>query len=938
MPATVAVSTASRKLLARRRNVCGLVSLLLWAVGPAADAVVVESGPLTVDYAPRPAGLRLAWDGVAISRHSELVVTTPPWAPHYYVGPNQAAVDGAKRSTAEGAEVLTLTHRGEHDSVTAAEQFTLQPDGSLTQTLEIRFGAAEGEALVQWQAAALNPSVLMGMKFRAELADGSVQEGVFPVAPQPEDPPIVRGFRRLEVASRLGPLCIEVASDRPLVLYDHRAGRWSNPDDPYYWFGDLGTRISADKPVKYAITYRFPKPTAQTQAAPTVNARLDIAQQPDAQSSAIEAVRIIPQPKELRLGEGTVVAGEIPSAADAAAAWAPAAGELRRAWQGDEAGGTPADASAVTFLLAAPAEDLPPEGYHLNVSTDGITLAAADTNGFFNAVQTLKQLAWRNRDGRIEVRAAEVRDWPALRFRGAHIFTGGQGPALHERLVRDVFAACKLNRLVLECEYVKWDAFPEIHHPQYGMSKADVRRILDVCRATGVEVIPLVQALGHCQWMFVNDQHLDLAEDPEARYAYCVTNPQTYDFLFTVFEEALALFRPRVLHIGHDEYADRGRVPYRETSQPYSIEELFMMDTRRLHDWLAQRNVRTMMWGDMLLAKGEAPDACNAKSPESAAGLRAELPDDILIADWHYVAEAPAKYTSLHTFQADGHAVVASTWSRPGNIVGFSQAAAQQQALGLLQTTWAGYSLDPGSFAKEMPQYIAHVLAAEAAWNADRPIALDLLGAGEAFFDWLELSALPRGNRAGWTADLAPVANVALAAASPADWFGLGPAHDLSAVPAGDVRLRGVRFRVAPPSGRGALALAGRLSAGLGFPQSVSVEVNAPAAALVLLVTTEFACPAGTPIATVRAEWADGPPVELALIYGRNIMACTDLTPAPQAPVMWRGRTPGGEPVALRAAVCKLPAAGRVTRLTFTSGSAGATPILVGLSGFTDGF
>jgi len=916
-----------------------IASLMLYATAARA-ANELRAGSVSVSYSARPEGMSITWDGVRVSLHSELIVTTPPWAPHHYVGPTASAVSSSHVDTSGVASVLSIAHRGANDSFVGKEVLTLHPGGALTQTLSGEYLGADDTALMQWRAAALNPSVIIGRPYRFESADGVVMRGVISVAPQPEDPPIAHGFRWIEFDSRLGTIRIEVEGDRPLVFYDHRASRWSNPESPYFWFGDLGTRLAPGSPVLYRVTYRLIPADCAKATAPTKRGVVPVQAHDDAQCQDVDRVStLVPTPKHaVRIAGNAIFPVQPATSRVVNRPWRLAEHELLRHWKAlGAAVPKPMDTSPVLdFQLAESANELPSEGYRLDVTPDRVEIVAADTAGFLHAVQTLKQLSWRNREGAIEVAGATIRDWPSLPFRGVHIFTGGQGPELHERLIRDVYAATKLNQLVLEAEYVHWDAFPEIRHPRFGMSKADVRRVLAVSRELGIAVTPLVQSLGHCQWMFENNQHLDLAEDPEAKWAYCVTNPRTYDFIFTVYTEALELFQPRMLHIGHDEYTDRGRVPFRPESANYTVEELFMMDTLKLHAWLRERGVRVMMWGDMLLAKGEAPDACHARSKESAAMLRAQLPDDIVIADWHYAAGPPEDFTSLEVFHDDGHATVASTWYRPGNIVGFAQAAHQQEGLGLLQTTWAGYSLDVESFTREMRQYLAHVLAAEVAWNADRAITMDLLSAGEAFFNLMGTTALASAARAGWTGDLASIANVSLSADTADGWLGLGPEHDLSTMPTGDVRLRGVRFRVAPKTAPNAVVLAGRLAAQCGALERVAMEIDAPAEALVLLLTSEFPCESGTRVARVDCTFADGGSMRHELVYGENLFAYTDLTPAAKAPVMWRGKTQSGQDVAVRSAVVPLGGQRRLKSIALSSAGSPASLVLIGLTGLSD--
>jgi len=897
----------------------------------------LEQGPMVMTYAPRPRGMTLLYDGVQIVKHSDIVATAPTWTPHHYVGPTAEALESAVLATGEKARSLTVTHRGDLGAFVGREQLTLLDSGELEQVFEGQFVPDDGEALLQWRIAALDPALIIGRPFRAVHPDGTTSSGIVPVMPVPEQPPLAKGFSQLEFDSRIGLVRITVDSERPLVFYDYRASRWANPGDPFFWFGDLDARIRRDQPARYRIRYAVVPVSAGSRVLPDQEVAVPVGPAWSVLSPAPDGVpTIIPRPREIQPTGTNAVLATLPVEPPAEAAAGAAHTELIRYWRTlapAESADQPA-APALTMRRAAADAELPPEGYSVAVDGDGIAITAADTSGFLNAVQTVKQMSWRNRAGAIEVFGARIRDWPALSFRGVHMFTGGQGPQLHAELIRDVLAAAKINHLVLQAEYVKWDAFPEIHHPRYGMSKDEVRGLLALCRALEIEVIPLIQTLGHCQWMFEGGNNLDLAEDPEARWAYCVTNPQAYDFIFTVFREALELFHPRILHIGHDEFTDRGRVPFRPESQPFTVEQLFVMDTRKIHAWLAERGVRTMMWGDMLLAKNEAPDACNAKSPETAAALRAELPDDILIADWHYVDAPAGQFTSLKVFHDAGHQTVASTWYRPGNIVGFAQAAWQNKARGLLQTTWAGYSLDRESFARETFQYIAHVFAADAAWNADRAPQIDLAAAGEAFFRMRGTTALPVGWRDGWTVDLAPAANLSLAAESADGWFGLGPEHDLSRTPTGPVRLGGVRWDIASHGASNAVALAGKLSAAAPAPQAVTLHLDQPAEMLLLLVTTPFPCAAGTIIASAEIRTPAGATERLELVYGRNIFACTDLTSSGDAPIVWRGRTASGQDVGLRAAVWPIEKTTMpISSITFRGSNAPSPLVLVALTG-----
>ncbi len=944
----------------RRTGPLGLLLLPViaaWSVADDPPRQTLTAGHVVVELTPRRGGLSVRCDGLEVIRHSELVVTTPPWAPHYYVGPTSAAVAGAQRQASAAGEQLVITHQGERDEFEATETLTLSADGTLEQVFEGRILKADAVALLQWRMGALNPTLLVGCPFSATLPDGRTVSGTVPVTPRGsdvKDTQVALGFREVVFDGRSGPLRIEVLeAPGELIVYDFRRDKWASPQDPYFWFGDRGTRIRGGASVRYHVRYHLPAARdAGTDATP-LRARLAITPCADAQSWPAQEPLLVPRPKQCTFS-GELVAAERALAGDrgrdASAIVAsdcdeaePAAAELRRSSAERLGHEARPDAAAeagppLEYLRAAAADGLPAEGYELRVTPERIAITAGDAAGFRHGVRTLIQLLHVLPDGAVVFRGATIRDWPSLPFRGVHQFTGGQGAALHEQLLRNVIAALKLNHLVLECEYIEWDSAPEIHHPEFGMPKDDVRKILAVCRELGIEVTPLVMALGHCQWMFTNDRNLDLAEDPEAKWAYCVTNPRTYDFLFAIYTEALELFRPKALHIGHDEFDHRGRWPYRESTRGLSIEQIFVQDTLRLHDWLAERGVRTMMWGDMLLAKGEAPDATHAAGPEAAARQRAALPKDIIITDWHYVGAEPAQYNSLKLFQDAGHEVIAATWSQPRNIVHFARAAYDAGARGLLQTTWAGYSLDPASFRKEMHQYAAYVLAAEAAWNADQPPDPEHFPAGAVFLDRMGLSTLRPANRRGWTADLSCVCNYLRQGSGAANWFALGAEHDLSAAPRGRTALAGLMFDLGPESSNESqpdvLVLRSKLTPDTNLPSVVELELGQPAAQLALLHATNFACEAGAVVAECILTYADGQAQAVPLRYGQQAFAYTDLSPAAEAPLVWTGTTAGGTPVGLRVLLWDNPRpAVPPARLTIRSGEAAGSLMIFGLTG-----
>ena len=222
---------------------------------------------------------------------------------------------------------------------------------------------------------------------------------------------------------------------------------------------------------------------------------------------------------------------------------------------------------------------------------------------------------------------------------------------------------------------------------------------------------------GHAEWIFRNGSNLDFAEDPQTPYAYCVNNPKSFEFIQDVLNECLPIFESKVCHIGHDEVTMRGRFPNPECPRckDATTTALVVKHANRLSDWLRQRGVESMIWGDMLLGPGEAKDATHAKTLADARQRRAEIDKKTIIVDWHYAAAADAR--SIEVLRHDGFRVVAASWYTPENIFHLSQAALAAGAEGLLQTTWMGYFPDEQAMKSQLQQFTAFVLAAEYAWS-----------------------------------------------------------------------------------------------------------------------------------------------------------------------------------------------------------------------------
>ncbi|MGE0480674.1 MAG: glycoside hydrolase family 20 zincin-like fold domain-containing protein [Phycisphaerae bacterium] len=957
----------------------------LFGIGVALAAVVANSPPTCADDAPRqvlsagiaevrvepwPRGVRIAAGGVPVSLGSGLVVRRAADSDPVATLPDADAVRNAQREEFAGGVRLRLAYRDPAGLLSGDEVISVHADGRVERELTLRGARADTELLVEYLAAALHPPLIVGRPLNAAASDGQDVVTPMPVVPTREesaDAALAHGFSRLEFDARIGPLRIDVQSDRPLTLYDQRGRPEADAARPLFWLGDPGSPLPHDGALAYRVAFQLPATAGRVETLPATRSNSTVRELADAQTWPAETPTIVPRPKLITWGTGGFALPEpLPArlfearapAADApdatAATRLPAAADFidaRRAstelarFIGERFGiGMSATFTAAAGLIAVrpPAEaEFPVEGYRLRVDEHACVIEARSESGLLHAVQTLKQLLTRRADGQALIRAVDIYDWPTLSFRGAILPAGGGGPTLHLKLLRDVMAATKMNRLVLVADYVKWDAAPELHHAEWGMSKDEVRQILDAARALDVEVTPMIHTLTRAAWMFANDQHSDLAEDPAMRDVLCATHPGADPFLAPIVQEAVELFAPPALHVGGADYLRRARETWRASTREHDAGEIWLQHVQRRYDQLKQRGVRTLLWGDALLAPSEALDGAEARSADEAAKRRAALPADVIIVDRQTRAAPPTAYTSLAVLGRGGREVIAAAGSAPANIVSLAKAAFASKALGLLLTTSTAPSLDAQNFDRDLTRYAALALAAEAAWNADVPVNPERFLQGAHFAELSGLSTLRPAIRPGWTASIGGVANFPLGARTGGGWFGLGGRHDLSGLPHGLARFHGVMFDIARTSLGNVplgLALASKLDHGVKLPVEAQIDLGQRAATLVFLQTTNFVCEPETLIGSYEIRFADArPPEKIELRYGRNILAYTDLAAAPESPILWTGSTPGNQRIALRGLVWNNPhRAAPIASIVFRCAEAEAAPILIGLTGLDD--
>ncbi|MDZ7705181.1 MAG: beta-N-acetylhexosaminidase [Trueperaceae bacterium] len=507
------------------------------------------------------------------------------------------------------------------------------------------------------------------------------------------------------------------------------------------------------------------------------------------------------------------------------------------------------------------------EGYTLSVDATGITVVGADERGAFYGLHSLRQLFGPTPT----VTGVAVRDWPDLPFRVAMVYLDVNSDDINPRLL-PLLAAHKYNAVLVMSNYIRWQSAPELHI-NTGAPVAAARNLVRVARENGLEPIPLLETLGHVEWMFVNGQNRDLLPDPDVgtTFAYDPLNPRVYDALFPILGELIDIFEPRYLHIGHDEVRNVIPFPGNEAGRAVGFPRLFLDDTLRLYDYLADRGVTTMIWHDVLTSDDVRP-------------LWPQFPKDMVVTMWRYVPAA--SYPPLRELQRAGFEVWGSSWYDPDNITALARDTVRTGNEGMIQTRWTGYFGNTSFLAGQYPQAYAYLTAANAFWNADAPPLTD----APARFRRLWQGTTDQTVRSGVLVDLSPYGTTRLDGQGERGWLGLSDGYAPVALADPELRLSGFRFDTGD-----AVSLRGSHRRVANDPERVTIPINRTVMTFAALHATSWSAPTNTEVGRYVVHYTDGSQRDIPLSYGTNISAWTELEVRSiglEQP--WRGTTPNG--------------------------------------------
>ena len=195
-----------------------------------------------------------------------------------------------------------------------------------------------------------------------------------------------------------------------------------------------------------------------------------------------------------------------------------------------------------------------------------------------------------------------TRKRPVIKKRCIHLDLKGMPPTSSRLLqLPEIFENLKINCLLVEWEDTyPWKRYPELSN-KTAYSERTVHRFLKECSSRNIEVIPLVQCLGHVENLLLKKRFAHLKEVPESAGELCPLKPDSQRVITQLIEDILSTHHGFIqrFHLGGDEPWTFGSCHRcKEYIRKNGADKLYLKYVLLLLDCLSSKGIRGLFWDD----------------------------------------------------------------------------------------------------------------------------------------------------------------------------------------------------------------------------------------------------------------------------------------------------------------------------------------------------
>ena len=433
---------------------------------------------------------------------------------------------------------------------------------------------------------------------------------------------------------------------------------------------------------------------------------------------------------------------------------------------------------------------LPAEGFQIEVTANLATISGIDERGCLFGAYAFLGLIEDEGNHKI-IPGGVYRDWPDLPIRAVclellpSIFIDTD---LFKSYLK-AFSRARTNTVIFHHSLQQLQAWNSLKGQSRQWSPESLSAVADFARTLKMDV-----------WAGLIHK-LDPRDFPNIALPgtnfYDPTKEASYDFLNSQYCTLVELYHPEAFLIGHDEIV--GLSKYAKLYKK-SETELLAGGVNKIHRWLQTQNIKTLMWGDMLLDQQRWQDKigdANSGNPFYKSGDTAnallKIDRSVAIIDWHY--KNKSDYPSIGYFHDLGFDVLGCSWYDPAAAKSMAASAKKYGGKGVVVADWGFWrTLSPSSTTLYSPL---------SGWHTD----IEIDGSND---DVKALAGSMRRSLRLEGSSQSPISLSAFFNASTWDkkagdgsgLFDIGPIVDLRLLPAGTHTMAGIEYLL-PTSAEG---------------------------------------------------------------------------------------------------------------------------------------
>ncbi len=236
------------------------------------------------------------------------------------------------------------------------------------------------------------------------------------------------------------------------------------------------------------------------------------------------------------------------------------------------------------------------EAYTLKTTARGAEIQGRSSAAIFYGIQTLLQMV-EGTGAEAVLPAAQIKDWPALAYRGVMIdFSEGKLLRVSEvERQLDLMARFKANQYYFYSEAsIEFEGYTVVN-PTGRFSREEVRHLIEYARQRHIDVVPCMELYGHMHNLFRYEKYADLSL-PRYGDEFDPRNPRLYEVLDDWIEQTAMLFPSPWYHVGFDEPWSLGKIGVVPGKDPFKT---FMDVLSHVSEEARRHGKRTLFFADI---------------------------------------------------------------------------------------------------------------------------------------------------------------------------------------------------------------------------------------------------------------------------------------------------------------------------------------------------